>query len=90
VDHVKLVPRTYQGTPLCVPEFVNVYVLDNGTGQWRFVQTVSLPADISPSGYVIPIPNQNTPAVLLDTDRLRFDGAGGYYFQMAEVSAGTR
>jgi hypothetical protein len=87
VDYVRITPRVYGGTNRCVPEFVNVYALVNG--QWAHVVTANLPADIPQSGYSITFPNRAASSLLIDTNRLRYDGAGGYYFQIAEVGAGT-
>ena len=89
VNYVRLVPRTKDGTNRSVPEFVNVWGWDAASNSWRFAVTATLPADISQSGHVLRFPSQTTTRLLVETNRLRGDGAGGYYFQLADVSAGT-
>ena len=49
VNYLKFVPRVYNGSPLCVPQSINIY-WSNGTN-WNYSTTVNIPANIPTTGY---------------------------------------
>jgi Family of unknown function (DUF6298) len=89
VNFLLLYPRVYQNQSLCVPEYVNVYYWSRAIANWVYVKSENLPANMSPNGYALYLPSTvQSDTFLISTDRLRTDGAGGYYFQLAELVPG--
>ncbi len=83
VDVIKIKPRIYNGTPICIPEYVNIYIA-NANGEWQFCTWTPLDGTAQELTILLP-QGTTTNGILLTTDRLRDDTLGGYYFQIAEI-----
>lgn len=86
VNYIKITPRIgATGKPLALPETINLYYSDNQG--WIFLGTFDLPND--PAGVIIGFPTVRAYGLHVTTNKLRADDYGGYYFQVAEVKAGS-
>ena len=67
-----------------------IYYVDLDLWAWKLWATVELRAEMFQAGQTIAMPyGVETNGIFIRTYHLRPDDYGGYYFQMAEVYAGS-
>lgn len=90
-NYLTYIPRVVGTQAYHVPEWLQIdYHVCDPTCRWQSITTVSLPANMSPSGYTIFFNTVTTDGLRLLTSRLRPDptATSNYYFQIAELYAG--
>jgi alpha-tubulin suppressor-like RCC1 family protein len=88
INFIKIFPRIYNGTSLGFPKDFGIYWFDGA--QWQLSKSfVNFPTPKNSEYIILPLPQTvNASAIGILATKLGQDNLGGYYFQIAEASAG--